>query len=133
MLRSRQKRYGVDKRVTEQTFSRVNLFPLIKLYTNTPCKYRYLSLQDSYCHMVKNLHVRWNPGPKISDYNAITIHHRHPVPVLTVLTPNNFECQGQIIPSTIPNQIIPRYTYKPNLAIVGLLIEKLLSDNGVSG
>ena len=47
-------------------------------------------------------------------------------PILTVFGPNDLEGQGQISPYAIHSDILPRYTYKPNLVILGAFFQKLL-------
>ena len=44
-----------------------------------------------------------------------------------VFGPNDLEGQGQISPYAIPSENLPRYTYKPNLVILGAFFQKLLS------
>ena len=42
--------------------------------------------------------------------------------------PNDLEGQGQITPYTIPSEIFPRYTCKPNLVILGPFFQSYRAD-----
>ena len=48
-------------------------------------------------------------------------------PILMVFGPNDLEGPGQMSPYAIPSENLPRYTYKPNLLILGAFDQKLLS------
>ena len=52
-------------------------------------------------------------------------------PILTVFGPNDLEGQGQMSPYAIPSENFPRYTYKPNLVILGTFFQKLLSGQAI--
>ena len=54
-------------------------------------------------------------------------------PILTVFGPNDLEGQGQMLPYAIPSENFPRYTYKPNLVILGTFLQKLLSGQARFG
>ena len=43
---------------------------------------------------------------------------------LQILTPNDLEGKGQITPQTIPTENLPRYTFKPNLVILGQFFKR---------
>ena len=52
-------------------------------------------------------------------------------PILDVFGQNDLEGQGQMSPYAIPFENFPRYTYKPNLVIVGRFVQKLSSGQAI--
>ena len=51
-------------------------------------------------------------------------------PILTVFGPNDLKGQGQ---TSIASESFPRYTYKPNLVILGTIFQKLFSGQARFG
>ena len=47
--------------------------------------------------------------------------------IVTVFVPNDLEDQRQMSPYAMPSDNLTRYTYKPNLVILGSFFQKLLS------
>ena len=54
-------------------------------------------------------------------------------PIRNVLTPKYLKTQGQISSYAIPSQNVLRYTYEPNLVILGTFFQKLLSGQARFG
>ena len=52
-------------------------------------------------------------------------------PIGTVFGPNDLDDKGHMAPYTIPPENFPRYTYKPNLVILGTFFQKLLSGQAI--
>ena len=72
-------------------------------------------------------------GDSMYFYSKVIVWTTPYGPILTIFGPNDLEGQGQMSPYAIPSKNFPRYTYKPNLVILGTFFQMLLSGQARFG